>query len=91
LILLIDDFDLITENDVKRKQIMLTLRNSLMEAIKDGTKIMCVVAGAKLFEQFEVAHGPLVRFFEPYEIGPLEMEDARKAVLVPLRGTGIES
>jgi len=90
LIILIDDFDLITENESKRKQIMLTLRNGLMEAIRDGARIMCVVTGAKLFEQFEVAHGPLVRFFEPYEIGQLEMEEARKAIMVPLKGTGIE-
>lgn len=90
MILLIDDFDTITENRMKRKQIMLTLRNGLMEAIDDGTKIMGVVAGAQLFEQFEVAHGPLIRFFEPYQIGLLEKEEAKKAILVPLEETKVK-
>jgi len=90
MILLIDDFDTITENKMKRKQIMLTLRNGLMEAIDDGTKVMGVVAGAQLFEQFEVAHGPLIKFFEPYEIGSLEKEEAKKAILVPLEETKVK-
>ncbi len=85
IVLLIDDFDTITESKEKRKQIMLTLRNGLMEAIGDETRVICVVTGAKLFEQFESAHSPLVRFFEPYEIGSLERAEGRAAVLVPLQ------
>lgn len=90
IVLLIDDFDTITENKEKRKQIMLTLRNGLMESIKDETKVICIVTGSKLFEQFEVAHGPLVRFFEPYEIGSLERGEGKEAVLVPLKDTEVK-
>ena len=90
MVLLIDDFDTITENTAKRKQIMLTMRNALMEAIQDNTKIICVVTGAQLFEQFEVAHGPLVRFFEPCEIGSLEDNEGRDAIRYPLQDTTVK-
>ena len=90
IVLLIDDLDTVTGDKIKRKQIMLTLRNALMECIDDGVKVMCVVTGANLFEQFEVAHGPLVRFFEPYIRGNLNDDEARNAILIPLAGSGVE-
>ncbi|ODS41548.1 MAG: hypothetical protein A7315_05750 [Candidatus Altiarchaeales archaeon WOR_SM1_79] len=90
IVLFIDDLDTITESKTKRKQIILTLRNALMESIDDGVKVMCVVTGANLFEQFEVAHGPLVRFFEPLILGNLNDNEARDAILIPLESSGIK-
>ena len=89
MVLLVDDFDLMTGDSKVSREIMVTYRNSLMEAINDGVKIMSVVAGARLFEQFESAHGPLVRFFEPFELKNLERDDARVAITEPLKDGGI--
>jgi hypothetical protein len=90
IVLLIDDFDLITNDNMVLREIMVTYRNSLMEAINDDVKIMCVVAGTKLFEQFEYAHGPLVRFFEPFELKNLERDEAKVAITEPLKESEIK-
>ncbi len=84
IVLLIDDFDIMTEDPKKLKEVMLTLRNSLMGAIDDGVKITTVVTGSDLFSKFESAHGPLIRFFEPYELTNLKFDDARLALTEPL-------
>lgn len=89
IILLIDDFDQVSNDPDVQKEIMLTQRNSIMEAVNDGVKIMCVVSGAKLFGQFESIHGPLIRFFEPYELGNLDHREARCAMEVPLKKDNI--
>jgi len=50
-----------------------------------------VVAGApSLFAEVRAAHEPLVRFFEPLTVGPLNPEAARDAVVEPLVATGVE-
>lgn len=85
IVLLIDDFDLVTNDNEVLRQIIVTYRNSLMEAINDDVRIMSVVAGAKLFEQFESVHGPLVRFLEPFELKNLERDESRTAITEPLK------
>jgi hypothetical protein len=90
IILLIDDFDLITNNEKIMKEAMLTLRNSLMEAINDNVKIMSVVSGATLHEKFESIHGPLIRFFEPFEIRNLEPKYAKLAITEPLKTADVK-
>jgi hypothetical protein len=85
LVLLIDDFDLISDKKGVLRETMVTFRNSLMEVINDDAKVITVVAGAKLFEKFEEAHGPLIRFFEPFELKNLERDEARIAITEPLK------
>lgn len=89
IVLIIDDFDLMSEDPGVMKDILLTLRNSLMEAINDEVKIMCVVTGAKLFGDVKAVHGPFVRFFEPFELGNLEFEQAKEAIKNPLQKTKV--
>lgn len=86
ILILIDDLDTVTNE----KEIMLTLRNALMEAIMDETKVMCVVSGTeKLFKGFEKAHSPLVRFFEPFILGNLSYEEAKEAIIIPLKDSDV--
>ena len=84
IVLLIDDFDLIRNDSEVMKEVMLTLRNSLMKAVNDGVRVTCVVSGVTLFEKFETIHGPLVRFFEPFELGNLDRASAKSAIVKPL-------
>jgi len=90
MVILIDDFDLICNDDDKLREIMLTVRNALMESIKDGVKVICVVSGTKLFEQFESIHGPLIRFFEPFVLLNLTLPEAKKAIEIPLQETDVK-
>jgi len=90
MVLLIDDIDLVSKDQEKTNDIMLTLRNALMEAINDDVRIMCVVSGTSLFKHVESMHGPLVRFFEPFELTNLTESEAKKAIEIPLEGTGVE-
>lgn len=86
MLILIDDLDTISNE----KEIMLTLRNAFMESIMDETKIMCIVSGTgKLFEGFEKAHAPLIRFFEPFILEDLTYEESEEAIKVPLKGSNV--
>ena len=86
ILILIDDLDTVKNE----KEIMLTLRNALMEAIMDKIRVMCVVSGTeKLFEGFEKAHAPLVRFFEPFALGNLSNEEAEEAIVTPLKDSNV--
>ena len=86
ILILIDDIDTVKNE----KEIMLTFRNALMEAIMDKTKVMCVVSGTeKLFEGFEKAHAPLIRFFEPFILGNLNDKESEEAILIPLKNSNV--
>lgn len=89
MVLLIDDFDLVSNDAGVMKEVMLTLRNSLMKAVNDGVKATCVVSGVTLFKQVETIHGPLVRFFEPFELGNLDRDSAKYAITKPLGKMGV--
>jgi len=86
VVIAVDDLDLIPDF----RQTMVLLRNTAMELGLAGAKVMIVVAGTPvLFEKMWEAHAPLVRFFEPLELGRLPEEAAREAVLKPLEGSGV--
>jgi len=86
VLIAIDDLDLIPDF----RQTMVLLRNTAMELGLTGAKVMIVVAGTPvLFEKMWEAHAPLVRFFEPLELGCLPEEAAREAVTKPLEGSGV--
>ena len=88
--MLIDDFDLITADNKVLREIMITYRNSLMKAVNDDVRVMSIVSGARLFEQFESVHGPLIRFFEPFELRNLEKDESRLAITKPLKEAKIK-
>jgi hypothetical protein len=90
MVLLIDDFDLITDDNKVLREIMITFRNSIMKAVNDNVRVMSVVSGARLFEQFESVHGPLIRFFEPFELRNLEKDESKVAITKPLKGGKIQ-
>jgi len=86
VVIAVDDLDLIPDF----RQTMVLLRNTAIELGLAGAKVMIVVAGTPvLFEKMWEAHAPLVRFFEPLELGRLPEEAAREAVLKPLEGSGV--
>ncbi len=86
VLIAIDDLDLIPDF----RQTMVLLRNTAMELVMADVKVMVVAAGTPvLFERMWEAHAPLVRFFEPLELGRLSREAAEEAVTRPLEGTGI--
>ena len=86
MLILIDDLDTVKNE----KEIMLTLRNALMESIMDKTKVMGVVSGTeKLFEGFEKAHAPLIRFFEPFILENLNHVEAKEAIVTPLKDSEV--
>ena len=43
----------------------------------------------KLFEGFEKAQAPLVRFFEPFALGNLNNEGAEEAIVTPLKDSNV--
>jgi len=66
MVIIIDDLDLIPDF----RETMVLLRNTAMELGLAGVQVMAVVAGTPvLFERMWEAHAPLVRFFEPVELG----------------------
>lgn len=86
VVIAVDDLDLIADS----RQTMVLLRNTAMELGLAGAKVMIVVTGTPvLFEKMWEAHAPLVRFFEPLELGRLPEEAAREAVVKPLEGSGV--
>ena len=86
VVIAVDDLDLIADF----RQTMVLLRNTAMELGLAGAKVMIVVTGTPvLFEKMWEAHAPLVRFFEPLELGRLPEKAAREAVVKPLEGSGV--
>ena len=65
---------------------MMTLRNTMMELSKTDFKGLVVISGTrKLFEKMYDVHAPLVRFFEPIELKNLTPNEARLAIVKPLK------
>lgn len=86
VVIIIDDLDLIPDF----RETMVLLRNTAMELGLAGVQVMIVVAGTPvLFERMWEAHAPLVRFFEPMELGRIPKEAAKEAVTRPLEGSGV--
>jgi hypothetical protein len=71
--------------------VLLRLRALALELYATDLPVTLVVAGApSLFAEVRAAHEPLVRFFEPLTVGPLNPAAARDAVVEPLAATGVE-
>jgi AAA ATPase domain len=86
LVVMVDDVDLVaTPGDA-----LLQLRAIGLELYSSDVTIAFVVSASPgLFGSIRGVHEPLVRFFEPITLGPLEEADAAEAITKPLAETGI--
>jgi len=50
---------------------------------------MIVAAAPSLFAGIGAAHESLVRYYGPLSLGPLDLDDARLAVTIPLERTHV--
>jgi hypothetical protein len=71
--------------------VLLRLRALALELYAAELPVTFVVAGApSLFSEVRAAHEPLVRFFEPLTVGPLNPSAAEDAVAKPLERANVE-
>lgn len=86
LVVMVDDVDLVaTPGDA-----LLQLRAIALELYATDVAIAFVVSASPgLFGSIRGAHEPLVRFFEPITLGPLEATAAAEAITRPLMETSI--
>ncbi len=86
VLVLIDDVDLLPAPG----DLLLRLRACALEMYAADLPVAIVVSASPgLFSGVRSAHEPLVRFFEPITVGPLEAADAARALTEPLAGTGV--
>lgn len=86
ILITIDDLDLIKDF----KSTMLILRNTAMQLMKKGCKMMFIVSGSPiLFDKMYEAHEPLIRFFEPIILNKLTKEECIEAIKIPLNKVGV--
>ncbi|MBA2720504.1 MAG: AAA family ATPase [Chloroflexi bacterium] len=84
VIVLLDDVDLLPMTG----DVLLRLRACALELYAaDLPLAFLVAASAGLFDGVRSAHEPLVRFFEPLSIGPLDPGDATRAIIGPVEET----
>jgi hypothetical protein len=84
VIVLLDDVDLLPATG----DVLLRLRACALELYAaDLPLAFLVAASAGLFDAVRSAHEPLVRFFEPLSLGPLEPGDASRAIREPVEET----
>jgi hypothetical protein len=86
LVVMVDDVDLVaTPGDA-----LLQLRAVALELYSTDIAITFVVSASPgLFGSIHGAHEPLVRFFEPITLGPLELAAAAEAITNPLTETDV--
>jgi hypothetical protein len=86
LVIMIDDVDLVaTPGDT-----LLQLRAIALELYATDIAIAFVVSSSPgIFGSIRGAHEPLVRFFEPITLGPLDSVAAARAITKPLTETGV--
>jgi hypothetical protein len=86
LVVMVDDVDLVaTPGDA-----LLQLRAIGLELYASDVTIAFVVSASPgLFGSIRGVHEPLVRFFEPITLAPLDDSDAAEAITKPLAETGI--
>lgn len=86
LVVMVDDVDLVvTPGDA-----LLQLRAVALELYSTDIAITFVVSASPgLFGSIRGAHEPLVRFFEPITLGPLELAAAAEAITNPLTETDV--
>lgn len=88
VLVLLDDVDLLpTTGDV-----LLRLRACALELYAADLPFAFLVAALSgLFDAVRSAHEPLVRFFEPLSLGPLDSGDATRAMHLVVAGCAIRS
>jgi hypothetical protein len=85
-LVLIDDVDLLPRTG----DVLLRLRACTLELYAaDLPFALLVAASSGLFDAVRSAHEPLVRFFEPLSLGPLDVGDATRAIVEPAEETAI--
>jgi hypothetical protein len=84
VVVLLDDVDLLPETG----DALLRLRACALELYAADLPLAFVVAASPgLFTAVRSAHEPLVRFFEPLSVGPLDDTDAARALIEPIAET----
>ena len=86
VIVLLDDVDLLPMTG----DLLLRLRACALELYAAELPLAFLVAASSgLFDAVRSAHEPLVRFFEPLSLGPLDPGDAARAITEPLEETAV--
>jgi len=86
VIVMLDDVNLLPMTG----DVLLRLRACALELYAaDLPFAFLVAASSGLFDAVRSAHEPLVRFFEPLSLGPLDAADANKAVAGPVEETSV--
>jgi hypothetical protein len=86
VVVLLDDVDLLPMPG----DLLLRLRACALELYAADLPLAFVVAASPgLFTEVRSAHEPLVRFFEPLRVGPLERADATRALIEPVEDTTV--
>ncbi len=84
VVVLLDDVDLLPMTG----DVLLRLRACALELYAaDLPLAFLVAASSSLFDAVRSAHEPLVRFFEPLAVGPLDPADATRAITEPVEET----
>jgi hypothetical protein len=86
VVVLLDDVDLLPMTG----DVLLRLRACALELYAADLPLAFIVAAApSLFAEVRSAHEPLVRYFEPLSVGPLDHADAARALTEPLEETSV--
>jgi hypothetical protein len=86
VIVMLDDVDLLPLTG----DVLLRLRACSLELYAaDLPFAFLVAASSGLFDAVRSAHEPLVRFFEPLPLGPLDPADATRAIIGPVEETPV--
>ena len=86
VVVLLDDVDLLPDTG----DALLRLRACALELYAADLPLAFVIAaGPGLFTEVRSAHEPLVRFFEPLSVGPLDDTDTARALTEPLGETSV--
>ena len=85
-VIAVDDIDLVADPG----DALLQLRATALELYAADAPIAFVVAASpSLFASMRAAHEPLVRFFEPIVLGPLDPDASALAIVQPLTSTAV--
>src|SRR5262249_31322332 len=82
LVLLIDEVDELNAYDPPVSQ---SLRSLFMKRFAEN--LAAVVAGVRIRKEWEKESSPWYNFFEEIEVDAIPLEEARRLVLEPVRGT----
>ena len=86
VVVFVDDIDLVSGPG----DVLLQLRASALELYAGDVAFAFVVAASpSLFAEVRSAHEPLVRFFQPLTLGPLDTAAAERAITEPLADTPV--